>query len=34
MNGDEVHVFGQFDESGSPFHARVVVVEGNSLSNP
>jgi hypothetical protein len=25
--GDRVHVFGQFDVSGSPFHASVVVVE-------
>jgi len=29
-NGDEVHVFGQFDPSGSPFHAKVVLVEGSS----
>ncbi|GEM_PF-1079964 len=28
--GDRVHVFGQFDTSGSPFHAQVVVVETES----
>lgn len=26
-DGDKVHVFGQFDPSGSPFHATVVLVD-------